>query len=86
MCVCVYSYSSYRVLQPNLDAAAPAAHVLPQQQAVHGGSRDEVGELVEGLLHLHRGQRLTGQSRVEGSQLPQHQCHGGSLTASWPGV
>lgn len=74
------------ILLPNLDATAPAAHVLPQQQAVQGRSRDVVGDLVEGLLHLHLGQSLTGQSCVEGSQFPQHRRHGGSLATNWPWV
>lgn len=74
------------VFLPNLHATAPAAHVFPQQQAVESGGRDEVGELAEGLLHLCQGQSLTGQSRVKGSQLPQHRRHSGSITSCGPGV
>lgn len=71
---------------PYLHATTPAAHVFPQQQAVESGGRDEVGELVEGLLHLCRGQILTRQSRVKGSKLPQHRRHGGSISSHSPGV
>lgn len=82
--VCLYIYLCLTL--PYLHATTPAAHVFPQQQAVESGGRDEVGELVEGLLHLCRGQILTGQSRVKGSQLPQHRRHGGSISSHSPGV
>lgn len=67
---------------PYLHASTPAAHVFPQQQAVERRGRDEVGELVEGLLHLRQGQSLMGQSLMKGSQLPQHRRHGGSIAAA----
>lgn len=71
---------------PYLQATTPAAHVLPQQQAVKSRGTDEVGELVKGLLHQGLGQSLLSQSGVKGSELPQHRCHRGSLASYSPGV
>lgn len=56
---------------PYLHATTPAAHVFPQQHTVQRGGRDEVGELVEGLLYQCGGQILMGQGSVKGSKLPQ---------------
>lgn len=83
-----YMYISRCVPIPYMHATATAAHVFPQQQAVESWGSDEVGELMEGLLHEPGGQSLIGKSRVQCSQLPQHCHHGGSIGSSHhdPGI
>lgn len=81
---CIHAHS-FGIL-PNLHATTPAAHIFSQQQAVESWGRDEVSELVEGLLHQCWGQRLMGHSRMKSSQLPQHRCHSGSIAGHGPRV
>lgn len=74
------------VFLPDLHAPTTGAHVFPQQQAVEGRGSDEVGQVVENLLHLGGGQSLVGQSCVKSSQLPQHRRHSGNIACDPPGV
>lgn len=74
------------IFLPYLHATTPAAHVFPQQQTIESGGGDEVGELVEGLLHLRWGQSLPGHGGVKGAQLPQHRRHSGSVASYGLGV
>lgn len=74
------------MLLPYLHATTPAAHVFPQHQTVESRGTDEVGELVEGLLHQLLGQILVRQGGVKASELPQHGRHGGSIASDGPGI
>lgn len=57
--------------RPELDATAPGARVLPQQQVVEGGAADEEEELAQQLMPHGRGQPIELQGLVEGAQLLQ---------------
>lgn len=56
--MCLHMYLC--MFLPYLHATVPAAHVFSQQQAVEGWGRDEVEELVEGVLHQRLWQSLMG--------------------------
>lgn len=57
--------------RPELDATAPGARVLPQQQVVEGGAADEEEELAQQLMPHGRGQPIELQGLMEGAQLLQ---------------